>query len=286
MPHKDAYVDGYIDGSAFWGGSATPSVAEQLVRKLRIAVLRGDLRPGQKLKEIELCEQYDVSRATLREGFRILESERLFELIPNRGAFVARLGIKEIEEIHDIWAMLTGEAVYRFAERCNAQDLKELETCVGKLRRGIEAGQPLAQMEATNRFFNFIHSRSQNRMRHEMIIGLVSRLMFLRAQSLLNQGWSLLYAEEIEAIVAAARNKSPDDARFAVKRHIASVCAAAKQIILVAERKKPEAEDATEVATKPGKTVQMAPRDKAPARKPQTQRAKGRAPAARARTSA
>jgi DNA-binding GntR family transcriptional regulator len=197
MPHKDAYVDGYIDGSAFEGDSATPSVAEQLVRKLRIAVLRGDLRPGQKLREIELCEQYDVSRATLREGFRILESERLFELIPNRGAFVARLGIKEIGEIHDIWAMLTGEAVYRFAERCNAQDLKELETCVGKLRRGIEAGQPLAQMEATNRFFNFVHSRSQNRMRHEMIIGLVSRLMFLRAQSLLNQGWSLLYAEEI-----------------------------------------------------------------------------------------
>jgi DNA-binding GntR family transcriptional regulator len=282
MPHKDAYVDGYIDGSAFEGDSATPSVAEQLVRKLRIAVLRGDLRPGQKLKEIELCEQYGVSRATLREGFRILESERLFELIPNRGAFVARLGIKEIGEIHDIWAMLTGEAVYRFAERCNAQDLKELETCVGKLRRGIEAGQPLAQMEATNRFFNFVHSRSQNRMRHEMIIGLVSRLMFLRAQSLLNPGWSLLYAEEIEAIVEAMRNKSPDDARLAVKRHIASVCAAAKQIILIAERKKP----AGRAAAKPEKAIQVTLRDEAPARKPSTQHAKRRAPATRPRTSA
>ncbi len=41
MPHKDAYVDGYIDGSAFGGGSATPSVGEQLVRKLRISVLPG-----------------------------------------------------------------------------------------------------------------------------------------------------------------------------------------------------------------------------------------------------
>jgi DNA-binding GntR family transcriptional regulator len=217
MPHKDAYVDGYIDGSAFGSGSTTPSVAEQLVRKLRVAVLRGDLRPGQKLKEIELCQEYDVSRATLREGFRILESERLFELIPNRGAFVARLGTKEIEEIHDIWAMLTGEAVYRFAERCSAQDLKELDECVRRLRRGIDAGQPLAQMEATNRFFNFVLLGTKNRMLHEMIIGLVSRLMFLRAQSLLNQGWGLLYAEEIEAIVAAMRNKSPEDARLAVK---------------------------------------------------------------------
>jgi hypothetical protein len=119
-------------------------------------------------------------------------------------------------------------------------------------------------------------------MRHEMIIGLVSRLMFLRAQSLLNQGWSLLYAEEIEAIVEAMRNKSPDDARLAVKRHIASVCAAAKQIILIAERKKP----AGRGAARPEKAIQVTLRDEAPARKPSTQHAKGRAPATRPRTSA
>jgi DNA-binding GntR family transcriptional regulator len=285
MPRKDAYVDAYIDGSAFRDASTTPSVAEQLVRKLRVAVLRGDLRPGQKLKEIELCAQFDVSRATLREGFRILESERLFELIPNRGAFVARLGVKQIEEIHDIWSMLTGEAVYRFAERCDARDLRELEKCIARLQEGIEANQSLAQIEATNRFFNYVLLGTQNRMLHEMIIGLVSRLMFLRAQSLLNQGWSLLYAKEIEAIVEAMRNKSSDGARLAAKRHISSVCAAAKQIILVAERKKP-ARGAAKTAPKPEKTIEISLRPKMPAPKPAPRGARKPASAGRRRTTA
>jgi DNA-binding FadR family transcriptional regulator len=103
------------------------------------------------------------------------------------------------------------------------------------LRDAIEAEEPLGQLAATNNFFNYVSTKTANRILHEITIGVVSRMMFLRAQSLRNQNWGHLYAEEIEDIVEAIRLRSPEDARMATKRHIASACAAAKQIALMPE---------------------------------------------------
>ena len=93
------------------------SVIEQSLKSLRSMIMNGDLAPGQKLVEASLCTNLGISRASLREALRIMEGERLIELIPNRGPSVAKLGWREIEDIHDVWAMLTSEAVYRFVER-------------------------------------------------------------------------------------------------------------------------------------------------------------------------
>jgi DNA-binding GntR family transcriptional regulator len=256
MPKKDAttsaYVDAYLSGSAFDENAGEIGVTELLIRRLRVAILEGDLRPSQKLRESELCETYEVSRATLREALRILESERLVQLIPNRGPFVASLGLKEIDEIHDVWALLTGEAIYRFAERCKPADIEDLEKYVDQLRDAIEAEEPLAQLAATNHFFNFISTKGANSILHEITIGVVSRMMFLRAQSLRSQQWGHLYAEEIEDIVEAIRLRSPEDARAATKRHISSACAAAKQIALTPDskpRSNLKAPDLADIAT-------------------------------------
>jgi len=237
MQRSGSYVDDYLSGSAFDRTSGAISITEQLIRRLRVAVFNGDLRPGQKLRESELCQSYDVSRATLREALRLLESERLVELIPNRGPFVAKLGITEIEEIHDVWAMLTGEAVYRFAERCKPADLAELEKCIDQLQAAVDNNDPVMQISATNRFFAYVSDKAANRILYEITAGVVSRLMFLRAQSLLNHQWGRLYVEEIEDIVEAMRLRSPEDARVATKRHIASACAAAKQSSLIPDQK-------------------------------------------------
>ncbi len=63
-----------------------PSVIDQAVGRLRKMIMLGELRPGQKLVEADLCRDLAVSRASIREALRIMEKERLIELIPNRGA--------------------------------------------------------------------------------------------------------------------------------------------------------------------------------------------------------
>lgn len=190
----------------------------------------GTLVPGQKLREAELCLKYEASRATVREALRILEAERLIDLIPNRGPFVAKLTLREIDEIEDVWSMLTGEAVYRFSKRCNSDDLAQLDRYVEELKQAVADGQPLAQLAATNNFFYYIIRKTPNRILQDFIISTVIRLNFLRSQTLLQEGWSAFYVEEIERIVEALRARSPDSARNAVSNHITTVCAAAKEV--------------------------------------------------------
>lgn len=56
---------------------------------LREAILKGELKPGERLMELQLAEKMGVSRTPIREAIRMLEQEGLAVTIPRRGAQVA-----------------------------------------------------------------------------------------------------------------------------------------------------------------------------------------------------
>jgi DNA-binding GntR family transcriptional regulator len=64
---------------------------EDVVEQLRAMIVHGELQPGARLNERVLCEQLAISRTPLREALKLLATEDLVELLPNRGATVARL---------------------------------------------------------------------------------------------------------------------------------------------------------------------------------------------------
>jgi len=210
-----------------------PTVINQAVARLRAMIMAGDLRPGQKLVEADLCRALAVSRASIRESLRILEKERLIQLIPNRGPFVAKLGWKEIEDIHDVWAMLTSEAVYQFVERARVEDVAALKKALAQLESGLKADDAILQLRATNALFSAVLDHCGNLVLTDIVYSLVSRLNFLRAQALRYEGWGHLCLHEIREIVAAVEAKNPTLARQATRRHIDSACAAAKQVALL-----------------------------------------------------
>lgn len=204
---------------------------ESAVRKLRYAIMQGDLRPGQKLVEANLCRELDISRASLREALRGLQTERLIDLVPNRGPSVAKLERRDVEDIQGIWSLLTGEAVYRFAEIAGPAEISALETAFADVKRAVGSRVPLEVLVATNNFFMTIAARCGNAILRDLVVGLVSRINFLRAQALLHQGWNEHYSQEIAEVLEAIRAKNPGVARRAVQRHIASACASAQQMI-------------------------------------------------------
>jgi GntR family transcriptional regulator, trigonelline degradation regulator len=208
------------------------TVIDDCVSRLRSDIMSGNLRPGQKLIEADLCDRMGISRPSLREALRVLEADRLVELVPNRGPSVARLGEREIEEIHDVWSMLTGEAVYRFAEVAKAKDIASLTRMVARLKLASRHDNPLEMLDATNQLFATIMSKCENNVLVEMVYSLVSRINFLRAQSLLDKEWRHLCIEEIEEMISAIADDKAAAARQAIRRHISSACKTAKQIVL------------------------------------------------------
>jgi len=243
-------------------------IIERAVSRIRNAIMSGELRPGQKLVEAELCRTLDVSRASIREALRALEVEKLVELIPNRGPSVSRLGYQEVEAIHEVWALLTGAVVYDFTKIAGPEDIAELEKALAALRQAIADNAPLQQLAATNSFFLSILQNCGNSVMTDVVTSLVSRVNFLRAQALLYRGWGILYAEEISDIVTAIRNRNPEAARTATHKHIASACAAAKQLTAAPEMSPTQADPgAAEGAAPTVKAERSSKRPKAASKK-------------------
>ena len=93
------------------------SVQDLTARKLREAIFKGIFKPGEKLVEANLCEQIGVSRGSLREALRQLAAEKLIDIIPNRGPFVAELRVDEARQLYHVRALL-GDRIAEFtAER-------------------------------------------------------------------------------------------------------------------------------------------------------------------------
>jgi DNA-binding FadR family transcriptional regulator len=86
-------------GSAAFGG---PGLTSVVTARLRQMITEGLLAPGTRLNERILCEQLTVSRTPLRESLKTLAVEGLVELLPNRGAIVAQISIKEIEQTFEV----------------------------------------------------------------------------------------------------------------------------------------------------------------------------------------
>lgn len=69
---------------------------------------QGELSPGARISEKQLCERFGVSRTPLREALKVLATEGLIELLPNRGARVVRLTMKKVKDTYDLMAALEG----------------------------------------------------------------------------------------------------------------------------------------------------------------------------------
>lgn len=74
--------------------------------RLRLAILQGELEPGQRLHANDLAERWDVSATPLREAFQRLASNGLVEMLPQRGARVAELSIGEATQIYELRILL------------------------------------------------------------------------------------------------------------------------------------------------------------------------------------
>lgn len=99
----------------------------QVTQRLRQLLVEGQIAPGAKLNERELCEQMKVSRTPLREAIKTLAAEGLVELLPNRGAIAVELGEADILNTFEVMAGLEGLSGELAAQRITPEELTEIE---------------------------------------------------------------------------------------------------------------------------------------------------------------
>lgn len=99
----------------------------QVAQRLRQMLIEGQIAPGAKLNERELCEQLRVSRTPLREAIKTLAAEGLVELLPNRGAIAVELDEAAIRHTFEVMAGLEGLSGELAAQRVTDEELSEIE---------------------------------------------------------------------------------------------------------------------------------------------------------------
>lgn len=193
------------------GKSNRPTL--DVLRHLRNRIASQELAPGSKLRESDLAEEFDVSRARIREVFTTLEQRGLIERIPNRGAVVMRLEPKQVFEIYDLREVLEGLAVRRATENSPPGSWEGMVERFGaKAEALIAVGDLETYAELINTFRREIIDHCDSAMLTSMLDSLFERTGFLVRRLILVPGRAVEGLQEHRAVLTAMNEGRAEDA--------------------------------------------------------------------------
>jgi len=133
--------DPLLASSFDWDSGAVRTLSDRLAESLRDAIIRGDLLPGQPLRQVELSRQLRVSFAPLREALRQLESEGFVRFVAFQGAIVAPLETSELRDFIDILAAIESIAARSAVPAVTPPVLDETERLYQELLGETDIGR-------------------------------------------------------------------------------------------------------------------------------------------------
>jgi DNA-binding GntR family transcriptional regulator len=205
---------------------------QQVVDRLRAAVIAGDLAPGQRLTERDLIDRVGVSRTVIREALRQLESEGLVETLPNKGPAVRALSRAEAVDLYRIRASLEALAARLFIERAPSEALDRLAAALRDVEAAYRAGAAEGILAAKNGFYAVLFDGARSDVLSSMLGGLHARIWRWRAVGLSHADRSRARSTQairaLRGLVTAIRAADADAAEQAIRDDTA---AAAQEVM-------------------------------------------------------
>lgn len=196
------------------------TLRSQVENHLRLAILNGDLAPGEKLIERELCEQLGVSRPSVREALRKLEAEKLIVIVPHRGPEVASMTLEEAQDLYAMRRLLESFAAHEFTRLASDTQVKQLAKAVKKLSEAGKKNSRAGVLQAKSEFYDILLGGCGNQLIREMLGGLLSRVSLLRAKSLMLPDRLPQSLEEIKALLACIEARDAKGAQKISHKHV------------------------------------------------------------------
>jgi DNA-binding GntR family transcriptional regulator len=203
-------------------GRTKPAVSQ--AQKLRDAleddIVNGVLTPGDRLDEAALADRFRVSRTPIREAFKSLVGSGLVETVPNRGTFVAKVGLPGLIEMFEVMAELEGMCARLAARRISDDESSDLQSLLGACERAHAAGDPDAYYYENERFHDCIYRASHNGFLAQQARQLQTRLKPYRRLQLRVRNRAGTSLAEHREIVAAILAGDEHAAETAIQDHV------------------------------------------------------------------
>lgn len=123
-------------------GPQVVSLVDYALEYLAGAIVSGELKPGQQIKEEDVASKLGISRPPLREAFKALEMEGLVVRRPRKGVFVSEIKEQDVWEIYTLKMALYGLATYLAVGKADSHDFKRLERTVGRMEACLAMRPP------------------------------------------------------------------------------------------------------------------------------------------------
>lgn len=202
-------------------GRSHRTLREVVADEIRAMIMRGELKPGERLFEDRLAERLGVSRNPVREAIRALEGTGLVEVLPRRGAYVSQLDDERTHQLLELRAVLEGFAAQQAALHRTPEDLERLRDLVEEGRRASKENDVVRAATCHREFHRAIERASGNQYLEGAVAPLRHQTELVFSVLLEHRGapgW-----EEHDRILAAITAGDGDEARRSTSEHMASV---------------------------------------------------------------
>jgi DNA-binding GntR family transcriptional regulator len=193
---------------------------QELVGRLRDAIVTAEYPPGARLVEREIRERFGVSRTVIREALRQLETEGLVTIVPQRGPVVTVLSLADAAALYEFRSSLESLAAEKFAERASETERQALRDAFEKLALAFAVGGMDAWLAAKDEYYEALLTGARNEVVKSTLIGLHARVQMLRGLSLQQNGRQSVSLEELRTLTGAAAAGDVAAAAEAAKHHI------------------------------------------------------------------
>lgn len=205
------------------GRPAGSGAHHRVIARLRSEIISGWRSPGSALGEVELADEYGVSRNPVREALRHLEAEGFVVSRPGRSTIVARLTEDEARGILEVRGILERNASRAAAERRSDEELTTLNAIVAQANVALAAGDAARLTELNTEFHLGVASAAGNVVMADIIGGLMRKVEWMYSPTLNNRGqhsW-----QEHLGILAAIEARDGDSAETLMADHICAATA-------------------------------------------------------------
>jgi len=201
-------------------------LSKKVYRILKTRIINGNLKPGEKILEVNIAEQLGVSRTPIREALRELAAEGFVKMIPNQGMVVSNVSIEDIKEVLQIRKLLEGFAASVAAKKINQEEIAKLEGIIKKMSIIISKSKPdvVAYSELNAQFHNLILNACGNKRLIKICTNLSGSDHRFRIRALRDNSERLKYSlKEHHEIMEVLKRKDAEQAERLSKKHIENV---------------------------------------------------------------
>lgn len=187
---------------------------------LRQAILKGELKPGERLMEIALAERLGVSRTPIREAMRKLELEGLVVMIPRRGAQVANITEKDLNDVLEVRIALENMAIEKACKRMTEEELDKLWRAAREFEHTMAEGNLVRLAEADVAFHEIIYQASDNCRLIQVLNNLREQIYRYRVEYLKEEETRNVLVKEHEELYNAVKARDVERAQEISFEHI------------------------------------------------------------------